>query len=210
MAERGIPEGIVSADVATKATNTAKQTVGFGALYHAADAFWVGGAIGGDIIAEHGVNRWLAAAGTAVAVTAAEYKLSDVAVSLFERPEDIDREMSTGRKILGEVAAAAYVSVCGSSNAVKINDSLGIESTPKRRFAQASIFGTAVGLWVTSIPGFEDGREAVEEYIDKMVDNPKNFFIYSAISVGGILTASKTVKEIRKFFTRRRSVEAEA
>ncbi len=171
---------------------------------------WVGGALAGDVIAEQGVNRWVAAVGTAATVATAEYNLSNIAVSIFERPEDIDRDMSTGRKVVGEVAAAAYVALCGSSNGVKINDSLGIESTPRRRLAQASIFGTAVGLWVTNLPLFGDGREAVEEYIDTMVENPKNFLIYSAISVGGILSASKAVKEVRKFFARRRNVEAAA
>ncbi len=189
--------------------NTVVDTIKFGAFYHAADVLWVGGALAGDTIAEHGVNRWVAAAGTAIAVTGAEYGLSNVAVETFERTEDIEKDMGTIRKVGSEALAAIYVAICGSSNAVKINDSLGIESTPKRRFAQASIFGSAVGLWVTSIPGFEDGREEVEKYIDNMVDSPSNFILYSAISVGTILTGSKIVKEVRKFFTRNRKTDAQ-
>lgn len=184
------------------------DAVKFWGFYHAADVLWVGGALAGDTIAEQGVNRWVSAIATAAVVAKAEYKLSDIAVETFERPEDIEKDMGVVRKIGSEIAATAYVAVCGSSNAVKINDSLGIPSTSRRRLAQAATFGTAVGLWVTSIPGFEDGREAVEEYLDDMVESPANFILYSAISVGGILGVSKIVKEARKFFARNKHTKA--
>lgn len=86
--------------------NTVVDTIKFGAFYHAADVLWVGGALAGDTIAEHGVNRWVAAAGTAIAVTGAEYGLSNVAVETFERTEDIEKDMGTiltGSKIVKEV-----------------------------------------------------------------------------------------------------------
>ena len=185
------------------------EAIKFWGFYHAADALWVGGALAGDAVAEHGVNRWVSAAGTAIAVTGAEYGLSNIAVESFERPEDIDKEMGLVRKVGSEALASLYVAVCGSFNAVKINDSLGIESSPKRRLAQAALFGSAVSLWVTSIPGFEDGREIAKDYLSDMVDSTKNFLLYSAVSVGAILGASKIIKEVRKFFTRNKKSYAQ-
>lgn len=185
------------------AEDTAKQTVGFSALYHAADVEWVGTILAGNhLVEKYGLNPWLAAGGFAGAVGFTEYKLSNFAVRLFEKKDDIERGGGIAGKGLRELGGAAYAAFAGSANGVKINDSLGLESTPRRRKVQAGIFGAAVGLWVTPLPYFDDGAENAKEIVQDAFDNPKNFALYSAISIGSILGASKIWKESRKAISR--------
>jgi hypothetical protein len=182
----------------------AKQGVGFTLLYHAADVEWVGGTIAGNVVEDrYGINPWAVGAVVAGAVATAEYQLSKVGAKLFDSPDTEPEEAVASRSVRAgkELAAAAYAAFAGSANGVRINDSLGLESTPRRRKVQAALFGTAVGLWSTPTPGFEQGSEVVKSFVEDATSDPKSFVIYSAVSIGSILTASEVTKRVRKRFS---------
>ncbi len=187
--------------VASGAQEVAVQTGGFSVLYHLADIEWIGGAIAGTYAVEKfGVNPWAAGATVAAAVTYSEYQLSSVAVRIFEKKKDIAENTSRFSQATKDLGAAAYGSIFGSANGVKINDSLGLESTPRRRKIQAAIFGCAVGLWVTPTPGFEQGDDAAREAVQAAYEDPKKAVAYSALSIGSILGISEVFKRTRKRF----------
>lgn len=190
-------------DIITSTEDAAKQTLAFGLLYHASDAEWVGGALAGNWISDrYGIDPWVTAAGVAGSVGFVEYKLSNIAVRAFEKNEDLEQSPGKIKRAVQEVGGLTYAAFFGSANGVKINDSLGLESTPLRRKIQAGVFGTAVGLWVTPLPGYEDGADLAKDTVQDMFEDPKKFLLYSAVSIGGILGVSKVVKEGRKAFGR--------
>jgi hypothetical protein len=188
-----------------KQNNNIQEALSFGALYHSADAQWIGGALIGNVIVDkYGINPWLVAGGVATTVATTEYSLSRFAVNIFEYSDDLSRTRNSTLRVGRELLAAAYASFAGSANGVKINDSLGLESTPLRRKVQAGIFGFSVGLWVTPLPLYSDGAELAKDYIDELFEDPANFAIYSIASIGAIYGISSVVKSVRKKLRRRK------
>jgi hypothetical protein len=157
---------------------------------------------GNSVTDNYNVNPWVAAGVVATAVAFTEYNLSNIAVKKFEKKDDIETSPGLFRRTMQELGGVAYSAFAGSANGVKINDSLGLESSTRRRKIQAAIFGTAVGLWVTPLPIYEDGSDIALDTLNDMFSDPKSFAVYSAVSIGSILGISKIVKESRKAYNR--------
>ena len=175
------------------------ETAAFAALYHESDALWVGSIFGADALQKRtGIDPWAMGALVSGAVGYVEYKFAGLARRVFEKKEDLSEKTHTVSERVRALGALAYSSFFGSANAVKINDALGLESTPRRRKVQAAAFGIGVGLWTTPTPGFEQGADAVRDYVDNMLDSPENFATYSAVTISGILEGAKIIKESRK------------
>lgn len=185
----------------------AKQGAAFVALRGFDNALWIGSVAGGIAIEKrYGVPAAIVAPSVATGVTSIGYAVSGQAVRFFrddapslENTETDTPENRTG-KVLKELSALGYAAWSGATSTVELNNSLGLESTRKRRLGQAAIYGVGTSLWTTNIPPFEQLREVVIDAGNYTIENPIQGTAMGALGSLGIFAIMKGIKYGREKF----------
>lgn len=173
----------------------------FAGLWGISTADYIGGVLAGNWVERRfGINPWVAGVATAGCVAAIEWPFIAHAESRYNTaPESGDVSTSTGRftRSIKEVGSLAYISLNGATSAPKIDNSLGLGSSRKRRAAQVGFYGTCVSLWVAPVPGFEQASERAEDIFYKAIDTPQSLLLTAV----GIYTAAEVTGRMRNRFS---------
>lgn len=176
-----------------------KEGAAFAGLRYFDNALWFGGAaLGLYVENKFGVPAAAVAPATAATVGAIEYGVSEVAVGLFaEDAPDTSEKSSKFGAVAKEVTALGYAAWGGSTSAVELNNSLGLESTKKRRAAQAATYGVAVSLWTTNLPGFKQGKDVLYAGWEYFVENPAEAIGVGVVGSTAVFGLLKGIKAAR-------------
>jgi hypothetical protein len=188
---------------AANISSSIREGAAFTCLRYFDNALWLGG-IGIGLYTQNkfSIPQEVVAAAVATGVFAADYAVSGKAIKTFGSESSMGDDESANKEkrindLAKEMSALAYAAWGGSTSTVELNNSLGLESTRKRRALQAGIYGIAASLWTTDIPPFKQGREAALASFDYAVENPVESTAFAAAGSFAIFGLFKGIKAIR-------------
>ncbi len=188
----------------------AKQGLAFAALRYFDNAVWVGGVATGLFLQDkYNIPASVVAPAVGLGVTSIEYGVSGKAIKIFNTNEDSSEfnkdNPSMITKSIKEIGALTYASWAGSTSAVEVNNTLGIESSKLRRFGQAAFYGLGIALWTTDIPPYKQAREAATSSVQYWIENPvEGTIIGTAVSLG-IFGLLRGIKATRRRISKRKN-----
>lgn len=147
----------------TTAMGTAVEAGAFTVLRGASNALWIGGAVLSNVARiKYDIGPEITMPTIGAVVTGIEYAGTSQALKVFDKAgqtadidtQEYDRDHKK-RRVAKELTALAYVAWNGAMSGVKVNNSLGLDSTKKRRLTQSAVYGSCVSLY--SIPILGDG-----------------------------------------------------
>lgn len=186
---------------AEEVKNTSKESATFIGLRYGSNALWLGGtAIGIYAQRKYGLDPAATMAAVGLSVGATEFAGTEFAVKAFDHGgKDVDLDgpkEKLSSRMLKNVVALGYTAWSGAMSAVKVNNSLGLESTRKRRIVQSAVYGAAVSLW--SLPIMQDvAIEAGEEVLDNPVEWLSGGAVGSLV-VYGVVKATQVARHRRR------------
>jgi hypothetical protein len=173
----------------------------FAVFRYTANIEWVGGVAGGKAVIENlGTNQWLTAGAVAIGVGMLEYSQTALAKSRIKSSQNNtgDSDESLKTKVAKEATVGWSALWQGASATVTVNDSVGVESTKKRRMLQSAMYGLAVGIWVTPVPGFKQAADSGTEIVSAAIENPIKSSLIGVLSTGAIFGGLELFKNFRE------------
>lgn len=193
--------------LADKTKDTIVEAGAFIGFRAASTTLWLGGIAASYYLRhKYGIGPEISMPTVGAAVTGVEYFGAGQATKVFDHGGK-DVEVDTASVMEGsaktrlerlgkELGSAAYVAWNGAMSAVKVNNGLGLETTPRRRLYMSSIYGFAVSIY--SFPVLQEGAVAAAKFT---VENPEQG-VPTAVVGGGITYG--VVRGIQSFREHRR------
>ncbi|MEI7522445.1 MAG: hypothetical protein WCJ86_03175 [Candidatus Saccharibacteria bacterium] len=177
-----------------------RRFANFTLLRSSATVEWIGGAIGGNALVEQtGINRWAGAAIVAGTIAGLEYPQTSWAAKKHkDTAKDPETNKKTSNKLIVEATSFGQTVWQGAAATVAYNETVGIESTVKRRAFQSLAYGAAVGLWTTPLPGYRDGAELGQRAISKAIENPGTATAGAIISSAAVFGLYEAINKKRQ------------